>query len=82
MITFYQTDPGKVRSHNEDSVTIVKNNNDEYGVIAGYPWFDQWGRDTFIAFEGLLLVTKRFDIAKNVLLSNIKSFKNRRKVFE
>ena len=33
MITFYQTDPGKVRSHNEDSVTIVKNNNDEYLVV-------------------------------------------------
>lgn len=33
MITFYQTDPGKVRSHNEDSVTIVKNNNDEYLIV-------------------------------------------------
>lgn len=30
MQTFYLTDPGKVRSHNEDSVTILKNNNDEY----------------------------------------------------
>lgn len=27
---FYITDPGKVREHNEDSVTIVKNNSDEY----------------------------------------------------
>ena len=26
----YITDPGKVRTHNEDSVIIVKNNNDEY----------------------------------------------------
>ena len=33
MKTYYQTDPGKVRSHNEDSVTIVKNNNDEYLVV-------------------------------------------------
>ncbi len=55
---------------------IIKNNSDEYGVIAGYPWFEQWGRDTFISFEGLLLVTKRFDIAKNVLLSNIKHIKD------
>lgn len=30
MITCYQTDPGKVRSHNEDSVTIVKNMSNEY----------------------------------------------------
>jgi PPM family protein phosphatase len=33
MITFYQTDPGKVRSHNEDSVTIVKNLNGEYLLV-------------------------------------------------
>lgn len=30
MQTFYYTDPGKVRSHNEDSVTIVNNENKEY----------------------------------------------------
>ena len=35
-------------------------------VIAGYPWFLDWGRDTFIAFEGLLLITKRFEDAKKV----------------
>ena len=36
-------------------------------IIAGFPWFLDWGRDTFIAFEGLLLVTKRFDEAKSVI---------------
>ena len=33
MLTCYQTDPGKVRSHNEDSVTIVKNQSNEYLVV-------------------------------------------------
>ena len=33
MKAFYQTDPGKVRSHNEDSFNIVKNLNDEYLVV-------------------------------------------------
>ena len=33
MKTFYQTDPGKVRSHNEDSVTIVKNASSEHLMI-------------------------------------------------
>ena len=33
MKTFYLTDAGKVRSHNEDSVTILKNQNDEYLLI-------------------------------------------------
>ena len=33
MKTCYQTDPGKVRSHNEDSVTIIKNMSDEYLLV-------------------------------------------------
>lgn len=33
MKSFYLTDPGKVRDHNEDSVTILKNNNNEYLLI-------------------------------------------------
>lgn len=37
-------------------------------LIAGFPWFLDWGRDAFISFEGLLLCTKRFDMAKEVLL--------------
>jgi predicted glycogen debranching enzyme len=36
-------------------------------VIAGFPWFADWGRDTFIALPGLLLSTRRFDEAKSVL---------------
>jgi predicted glycogen debranching enzyme len=36
-------------------------------IIAGYPWFGAWGRDTFIALGGLCLVQGRFDIAKSVL---------------
>ncbi len=33
MLTYYQTDPGKVRSHNEDSVAIVENQNGEHLVV-------------------------------------------------
>jgi predicted glycogen debranching enzyme len=36
-------------------------------VIAGYPWFSDWGRDTMIALPGLLLTTRRFAEAKQVL---------------
>lgn len=36
-------------------------------ILAGYPWFLDWGRDSFIAFEGLLLVTSRFEDARQVL---------------
>jgi predicted glycogen debranching enzyme len=37
-------------------------------VIAGYPWFSDWGRDTMIALKGLTLATNRPKIAKNILL--------------
>ena len=36
-------------------------------ILAGYPWFADWGRDTFISLGGLLLCTGRFDEAKSVL---------------
>ena len=36
-------------------------------VIAGYPWFADWGRDTMISLPGLLLVTGRFAEARQVL---------------
>ena len=44
-------------------------------IIAGYPWFLDWGRDSLIAFEGLLLKTKRYDIAKEVILTMTKNTK-------
>lgn len=43
-----------------------------YTIIAGYPWFLDWGRDTLIAFEGILLIPRRFEIAKEVLLTCIR----------
>ena len=36
-------------------------------VIAGYPWFNDWGRDTLISLPGLALRTQRFDLAKGLL---------------
>ncbi|MCV3214014.1 amylo-alpha-1,6-glucosidase, partial [Plectonema radiosum NIES-515] len=36
-------------------------------VIAGYHWFNDWGRDTLIALPGLALVPQRFELAKGLL---------------
>ena len=40
---------------------------DRQTVIAGYPWFADWGRDAFIALPGLCLVTGRYDVARQVI---------------
>ena len=36
-------------------------------VLAGYPWFTDWGRDTMISLPGLLLATGRLSLARGVL---------------
>ncbi len=44
-------------------------------LIAGYPWFLDWGRDALISFEGTLLLPHRYNIAKEVLLTFTKNVK-------
>ena len=38
-------------------------------IIAGYPWFTDWGRDTFISLPGICLATGRLDTARDILLA-------------
>ncbi|MBE5936167.1 MAG: glycogen debranching protein [Lachnospiraceae bacterium] len=38
-------------------------------VLAGYPWFSDWGRDTMIALQGLTLCTGRFKDNREILQS-------------
>ena len=40
-----------------------------HSLIAGFPWFLDWGRDAMISYEALLLLTKRYDLAREVLLT-------------
>lgn len=44
-------------------------------MIAGYPWFLDWGRDALISYEGILLKTKKFKLAQEVLLTFTKNIK-------
>jgi predicted glycogen debranching enzyme len=37
-------------------------------IVAGYPWFTDWGRDTFIALRGICLAADRLDEARRILL--------------
>jgi predicted glycogen debranching enzyme len=38
-------------------------------LIAGYPWFGDWGRDTFIAIRGLCIATGHLEDARDILLA-------------
>jgi len=40
---------------------------DRKTIIAGYPWFTDWGRDSMIALPGLLLATGRYSEARGLL---------------
>ena len=50
-----------------DQFVVYRTSSRLHTIIAGYPWFLDWGRDALISFEGILLKTKRFKIAKEVL---------------
>ena len=55
-----------------DNFVIKRPEFDTYSMIAGYPWFLDWMRDTLIAFEGIFLVTKRYEVAKKVLRAAVR----------
>ncbi|MCL5949076.1 MAG: glycogen debranching enzyme N-terminal domain-containing protein, partial [Candidatus Bathyarchaeota archaeon] len=55
---------------------IVENAAGRKAVIAGYHWFETWGRDTFISLPGLLLVTGKYSDAKDTLQSYIEYCKS------
>lgn len=39
----------------------------DYGIVAGYPWFGEWGRDALVSFEGICLSTGRYGLARRVM---------------
>ncbi|MHB9093307.1 MAG: amylo-alpha-1,6-glucosidase [Eubacteriales bacterium] len=50
-----------------DTFIVTRQSTGAQTIIAGYPWFTDWGRDTMIALPGLTLVTKRFKEAREIL---------------
>jgi len=52
-----------------DSFIVNRESTKMKSVIAGYHWFEDWGRDSLISLPGLTLVTGRFEDAKEILLT-------------
>lgn len=52
-----------------DAFIVQRRSTGTKTIIAGYPWFSDWGRDAMISLPGLTLVTKRFAEAREILLT-------------
>ncbi len=52
-----------------DSFIVLRSSTNTKTVIAGYHWFEDWGRDSLISLPGLTLVTGRFGDAREILLT-------------
>ena len=52
-----------------DSFLVNRESTKKKTVIAGYHWFEDWGRDSLISLPGLTLVTGRFEDAREILLT-------------
>lgn len=50
-----------------DQFVVRRASTNRATVIAGYPWFTDWGRDTMIALPGLTLSTGRYPLARELL---------------
>lgn len=61
--------------HNAAEQFIVHEREGSY-IIAGWPWFGQWGRDTFIALPGLTLATGKPEIFRLVMDTMLKGLNN------
>lgn len=46
---------------------FINTGNNQNGICAGYHWFDEWSRDTFISLPGLTFTKDKLDIAENIL---------------
>jgi predicted glycogen debranching enzyme len=58
----------KTPLHGSADAYLVRRN-DGQTIIAGYPWFTDWGRDTFISLRGLCLAIDKLEEAKQILLA-------------
>ncbi|HEY8500961.1 MAG TPA: amylo-alpha-1,6-glucosidase, partial [Clostridia bacterium] len=50
-----------------DKFIVYRRSTNSKSVIAGYPWFTDWGRDTMIALPGLTLAAGRYEDASDIL---------------
>lgn len=70
------SDLGKQLVLSADAYVVRRDSTDGKSIIAGYPFFEDWGRDTMISLAGATLVTGRFEECKSILRTFAKYVKN------
>jgi len=55
---------------------FVEKRGDDTLIIAGYPWFGSWGRDTFISLPGLALAKQKLELYREVLDTQVGRMKD------
>ncbi|MDE6621527.1 MAG: amylo-alpha-1,6-glucosidase [Lachnospiraceae bacterium] len=59
-----------------DAYVVRRESTNGKSIIAGYPFFEDWGRDTMISLAGATMVTGRFEECKSILRTFAKYVKN------
>lgn len=70
------SDLGKQLLLSADAYVVRRDSTNGKSIIAGYPFFEDWGRDTMIALAGATMVTGRFAECKSILRTFAKYVKN------
>jgi len=70
------SDDPLINSLYDHSLSFITKKDKQYFIMAGYPWFGPWGRDTFISLPGLAILTQHTDIAENIIDSFARLEKN------
>ncbi|MZP54125.1 MAG: amylo-alpha-1,6-glucosidase [Bacteroidales bacterium] len=55
---------------------FVEKRGDDTLIIAGYPWFGSWGRDTFISLPGIALARHKLDLYRAVFNTQVNKMKD------
>ncbi len=57
----------RMLTRSADHFIVHRRSTNSKTILAGYPWFTDWGRDTMISLSGLTLVTGRYQDAADIL---------------
>lgn len=71
-----QSELGRQLVISADAYVVERESTNGKSIIAGYPFFEDWGRDTMISLPGITMVTGRFAECKSILRTFAQYIKN------